>query len=145
MTVWAALQTGVPWLWAGMVLAISFMEAPLKFRAPGITLSLGVGIGRLVFRALNAAEAVAALVLVVAVLAGDARGGAVWALLAVAVAALATKAVVVRPLMDRRALRLLDGERLGPSRMHLVYVGLELVTVVALVALGVVSLDRVVG
>jgi hypothetical protein len=43
-------------VWLGMVLAISFLEAPLKFRAPGVTLSIGLGIGRLVFRALNAAE-----------------------------------------------------------------------------------------
>ncbi|WP_373865557.1 MULTISPECIES: hypothetical protein [Pseudonocardia] len=46
------------WVWVGMVLAISFIEAPLKFRAPGITTVLGLGIGRLVFRALNIAELV---------------------------------------------------------------------------------------
>ncbi|WP_328388425.1 hypothetical protein [Nocardia sp. NBC_00416] len=41
----------VPMLWLGMVLAISFLEAPLKFRAPGVATELGLGIGRLVFRA----------------------------------------------------------------------------------------------
>jgi hypothetical protein len=41
----------VPFVWLGMVLAISFLGAPLKFRAPGITVALGLGIGRLVFRA----------------------------------------------------------------------------------------------
>jgi len=30
---------------ATSVLAISFLEAPLKFRAPGITIQLGLGIG----------------------------------------------------------------------------------------------------
>ena len=43
-------------IWPGKVLAISFLETPLKFRAPWITLPLGLGIHRLVFRALNAAE-----------------------------------------------------------------------------------------
>lgn len=42
--------------WLGMVLGISFLETPLKFRAPGVTLQIGLGIGRLVFRALNAVE-----------------------------------------------------------------------------------------
>jgi len=37
-------------VWLGMVLAISFLEAPLKFRAPGVTLQIGLGIGRVVFR-----------------------------------------------------------------------------------------------
>ena len=40
-------------LWIGFVCAISFMEAWLKFRAPGISVPLGLGIGRLVFNALN--------------------------------------------------------------------------------------------
>ena len=31
-------------VWLGMVLAISFLETPPKFRAPGITLPLGLGI-----------------------------------------------------------------------------------------------------
>lgn len=48
-------------VWLGMVLAISFLEAPLKFRAPGVTPALGLGIGRLVFRALNVCEAALAL------------------------------------------------------------------------------------
>lgn len=59
------IAAAVPFVWLGMVLAISFLEAPLKFRAPGITLPLGLGIGRLVFRALNAAEIVLAVLLAV--------------------------------------------------------------------------------
>lgn len=44
------------YLWAGLVLGISFLETPLKFKAPGITTVLGVGIGKLVFNALNKIE-----------------------------------------------------------------------------------------
>lgn len=46
----------VTFLWIGFVCAISFMEAWLKFQAPGITVPLGLGIGRLVFNALNTVE-----------------------------------------------------------------------------------------
>jgi len=52
-------------LWIGFVCAISFMEAWLKFRAPGITVPLGLGIGRLVFDALNKIEWVFATAIVV--------------------------------------------------------------------------------
>jgi len=145
MTGWDVLQAALPWVWVGMVLAISFLEAPLKFRAPGITIPLGVGIGRLVFRALNAIELALAAAISVAVLAGDARTSGIWAALAVAWIALAAKAGVVRPLMDRRARRVVAGEDAGPSRMHLWYVGLELVTVAAVGTLGVLSLDAIVG
>src|SRR6185312_13635265 len=47
------VSTAVTLLWLGMVLAISFLEAPLKFRAPGVDLRTGLAIGRIVFRALN--------------------------------------------------------------------------------------------
>ena len=40
--------------WIGFVCAISFLEAWLKFRAPGVTVPIGLGIGRLVFGALKA-------------------------------------------------------------------------------------------
>jgi uncharacterized membrane protein (DUF485 family) len=52
-------------LWIGFVCAISFMEAWLKFRAPGITVPLGLGIGRLVFNALNKVELVFALIVII--------------------------------------------------------------------------------
>jgi hypothetical protein len=58
----SATAVAATFVWLGMVLAISFLEAPLKFRAPGITVPLGLGIGRLVFRALNACELVPAAV-----------------------------------------------------------------------------------
>ncbi len=58
-----------------MVLAISFLEAPLKFRAPGVTLPIGLGIGRVVFRALNGVEVVLAAVVAVALVVDRPRAG----------------------------------------------------------------------
>jgi hypothetical protein len=127
----------VPFGWLGMVLAISFLEAPLKFRAPGITLPLGLGIGRLVFRALNVAEAVLAAVLV---LVGLAVGlpAAAWVLVAALVGVLAVQVLLLRPRLDRRAERIVAGETPPPSRQHLAYIALEGAKVLALAALGAV-------
>ena len=60
-----SVLVAVDFVWLGMVLAISFLEAPLKFGAPGVTVPIGLGIGRVVFRARNAVEAVLAAVVVV--------------------------------------------------------------------------------
>lgn len=62
-----ATATATAWVWLGMVLAISFLEAPLKFRV--LDLRTGLAVGRVVVRALNGVEVVAALVLVVALVA----------------------------------------------------------------------------
>ena len=127
----------VPFLWLGMVLAISFLEAPLKFRAPGITLPLGLGIGRLVFGALNIAEVVLAAVLVVVGVAVDLPRAA-WLLVAALVAVLAVQVLVLRPRLDRRARQILAGHTPSPSRQHLAYIVLEGAKVLALPALGAV-------
>lgn len=133
------LAVAVVFLWLGMVLAISFLEAPLKFRAPGVTLGIGLGIGRIVFRALNATEVLLAAVLLVTIVVDPSPGG--W-VLAVAVVALAVQLVAVRPRLTRRSNAVLAGATDAPrSHAHLAYVGLEVIKVVALLAGGVLLLS----
>ncbi|WP_228786767.1 hypothetical protein [Nocardia farcinica] len=125
-------------LWLGMVVAISFLEAPLKFRAPGITVPLGLGIGRIVFKALNTVEAVLAVLLVLACLVlGPAT--AVWLWLGVAVAVLAVQILVVRPPLSRRSDRVLAGEELPRSTAHYYYIALEVAKVVTLIGLAIAA------
>ena len=143
MTTPAALASALIFLWLGMVVAISFIEAPLKFRAPGVTLPIGLGIGRLVFRALNGVEVVLALVIAVA-LASAGPGSGVPVAFAVAAIALVGQLLAVRPALTKRSDAVLaagpDADSLPRSRAHLVYVGLELVKVIALVTAGTVLL-----
>lgn len=128
----------VSWLWLGMVLAISFLEAPLKFRAPGVDLRTGLAIGRLVFRALNGVEAALAIVLVAGLVWGRPTGTLLVAGIA-AVVLLAVQFVAVRPALSRRSDAVLSGTagHDGPrSRAHLWYVVLEVLKVAALVVVG---------
>lgn len=134
-----AVATAAVFVWLGMVLAISFLEAPLKFRAPGVTIPIGLGIGRLVFRALNTAEAVLALTAVIA-LAVDPPGTSALVAGAVALVTLAVQLVAVRPRLTRRSNRVLAGENVPRSRGHYVYVALEAVKTIALVVTGVLLL-----
>jgi hypothetical protein len=55
----AALPALLPFAWSGMGAALSCLETPLKFRAPGMSRPLAAGIGRLVVKALNSIEAAA--------------------------------------------------------------------------------------
>lgn len=134
---WSVAVAAV-FLWLGMVLAISFLEAPLKFRAPGVTLALGLGIGRLVFRALNTCEVMLALVVAAGLYGSQASAGR-WAAFAVAAAALAVQLLAVRPALSRRSDAVLasaPGEGHQRSSAHLYYVALEAIKVVALVVTG---------
>ena len=140
---WAAVAVAAVFLWLGMVLAISFLEAPLKFRAPGITIQLGLGIGRLVFRALNACEAVLAAIVVAALVVGTPSAGVTVAVL-VAIAALLIQVIGVRPALTRRSDAVLADAgqaEAGRSRAHYVYVVFEVIKVVALLVSGVELLN----
>jgi hypothetical protein len=132
-------MAGVCFTWLGMVLAISFLEAPLKFRAPGITIPLGLGIGRLVFRALNAAEVVLAMGAVVSAVVGDPPPTAVVTLV-VAIVVLVVQLIAVRPVLNRRSDRIVAGETLPAAHVHIAYIALEVVKVAALLTTGIVTL-----
>ena len=141
MTVASGLAIAVAFLWSGMVLAISFIETPLKVRAPEVTLKIGLGIGRLVFRALNAAEVGFALVLLSAVMVEKPpRNVAFWGTVAMFV--LLVQLALVRPRLKRRSDLVLAGAGAARSHAHYLYVGLELVKLSALLATGFLLLAQ---
>jgi hypothetical protein len=135
VSVGPAITVGVTFVWLGMVLAISFLEAPLKFRAPNVTLQIGLGIGRLVFRALNAVELIFAIVTLAVAVASRPPLGVIVAFV-VAWATLVAQLAAVRPFLNRRSDRVLAGLNAPRSRGHYAYVGLEVVKVIALVTAG---------
>lgn len=50
------LLQALSFVWAGLVLGISFLEAPVKFTAPSLSRAVGLDVGRHVFAALNKVE-----------------------------------------------------------------------------------------
>ena len=141
MTFAPAVAVAAVFIWLGMVLAISFLEAPMKFRAPGVTLQIGLGIGRLVFRALNIVEVVLAIAILLSTVARPPSVGAATAL-AVAFGALALQIGAVRPRLNRRSDRVLAGEDGPRSRGHYVYIALEAIKVLALATGGILLLSN---
>jgi hypothetical protein len=135
----ASIAVATTFIWLGMILAISFLEAPLKFRARGVSIPIGLAIGRLVFRALNLAEISLAAIVIGAFAAGGAPAAAATAT-AVAAGLLTGQLALIRPRLNRRSDRVLEGEQLPRSRGHQYYIGCESAKAVALLVLGVTLL-----
>ncbi|HET9647446.1 MAG TPA: hypothetical protein VFP34_04345 [Microlunatus sp.] len=133
-----AIATAAVFVWLGMVLAISFLEAPLKFRAPGVDLPIGLAIGRLVFRALNTAEMILATIVLGCLLAAAAADAVTAALVGTAI--LLVQVVVVRPYLTRRSDRIMAGAAVPRSNSHHVYVALEAGKLLALATTGTLLL-----
>lgn len=136
----SAFAVALIFVWLGMVLAISFLEAPLKFRAPGVTLQMGLGIGRMVFRALNTVESLLAAAILVA-LSLSRPSVSVGVVFVIVVVALVGQLLVVRPRLARRSDAVLAGDEGSRSRAHYAYVWLEVVKVIGLALGGILLLS----
>jgi hypothetical protein len=125
-------------IWIGFVCAISFMEAWLKFRAPGVTLPVGLSIGRLVFKALNRIEWVFAAIIILSSAVYSnylLTPGNIYLLVALAV--LITQTLWLLPAMDARAVRHLNAQALEPSCLHIYFIAVEVLKVLCLGAAGI--------
>ena len=120
-------------IWIGMVLGISFLEAPLKFRAPNITLPLGLGIGKLVFSALNKVEIAFSLILLF-VLAQqfDILTLSVKITLLFIVAVVMIQSWWLLPILDHRIDQIVAGNEVPKTNHHFYYVFFEVLKLIGL-------------
>lgn len=125
-------------LWIGFVCAISFMEAWLKFRASGVTLPIGLGIGRLVFNALNKVEWVFAITIIGNIVFSKSQLLSFQNLLYVfPLLLLIVQTVRILPMLDARAELHIQNQIVPPSNLHFYYVGMEAVKVICLTIFGI--------
>ena len=106
-------------LWTGFIGAISFMEAWLKFRAPGVTMPLGLGIGKLVFNALNRVEWTFAVFIAIGIFLNRTEVTSLsilWYVITVVI--LIVQTAWLLPALDIRANAYIIGKTLPPSALH---------------------------
>ena len=128
-------------LWIGFVLAISFMEAPLKFHAPSLTLPVALQIGYIVFHALNLVEIVFAGLIIVATYFGNQASRRTIFLTLSAVAILVIQTILLFTTLDARTLAMINGLEISPMPYHIIYLGIEVIKLLTLVVLAFSQLN----
>ena len=124
-------------LWSGCVIAISFMESWLKFRATGITVPVGLSIGKLVFGALNKMEWVFAAIILVSYFFNESTiHSSIIGWFAIAFASLIVQTTWLLPALDARAVAVINGKKLPPSSLHWYFVTAEVIKLTSLLVLG---------
>lgn len=133
------LQIAIPFIWFGLIGGISFMEAPLKFQAPNITLPLGLGIGRLVFYALNKIEIILAILMLITFVKVKLKGKFAHFSFDVIVFLLFLETVWLLPVLDAQAIEVINGTAapVSNSYTHFIYIAFDAIKFVLLFALGV--------
>jgi len=125
--------------WAGLLAGISFLEAPLKFQAPGITIPLGLGIGQLVFQALNKVEIVLVIIILGCSLPVPLKNSRSILLFLVTILLMADTFWLL-PLLDERAKLVLAGNAAIKSYHHILYIIIDTIKFLSLIVLGFLSL-----
>jgi hypothetical protein len=128
-------------LWAGVVIGVSFLAAPAKFDAPGLGLPLAMEVGRREFGALNLAEI--ALAVVTLALAAYARPERTVSFgLGLAAVIVFLQWLWLLPVLDARAELIIRGGTPEPAPWHALYIGAEVVKLLALLVIGWLALWR---
>jgi hypothetical protein len=124
-------------VWSGCIIAISFMESWLKFRAPGVTLPIGLGIGKLVFNALNKMEWFLAAVILISYFLNKPQVDTLSIMLfTLALLLLVIQTFWLLPMLDARANIVISGKELQSSSLHWYFVAAEVIKVGSLLILG---------
>jgi len=124
-------------IWSGLVIGISFVETPLKFKAPGITRKLGLSIGKIVFSALNGIEIIIILLLLSLILTTHQPLVITYVYLGLALIVL-LQTVWLLPALKRRIDDIMSDRPLAKSHYHAIYGLLEISKLVMLFIAGIV-------
>lgn len=127
------------YVWLGMVLGVSFLATPIKFRAESLTLPVALDVGRATFHAFGKVEwlmSVALLIFMYRVHATSGSSSVDWSLVALVVAIVIAQSSWLLPVLDARVAAIIDGATLARSHSHTIYAGLELAKGLLLLAIG---------
>ena len=129
----------VCFIWVGMAVGVSMIATPARFTAVSITRPVALDVGRVVFAALNKAELIALVLLLVIVRVSD-RTRALWAWCSLLVLIVLAQGVWLIPELAMRTDIILGGGEPPPSYAHAIYSTLELTKIGLLLFLGFRSL-----
>ena len=125
------------WLWAGVVLGVSFIATPAKFLAPSLSLPDALEVGRATFYVLRWLECGFIVILIAALLITFAYIKLnVWFSVIAVMLCLLVNYVGLQPALDERTKLIIAGEAIAQSSQHKVYIVIEMIKLVALMVAG---------
>ncbi|WP_431165147.1 hypothetical protein [Tenacibaculum halocynthiae] len=132
----------ITFIWIGFVGAISFMESWLKFQAPNMTTELGLGIGQLVFRALNIMEIIFLISISIIISIYNKESKLIHYSFLIVVAIILIQTTWLLPILNERAEKIIQGISISKSNIHLIYILLEVIKIVCLFIFGIKLLKK---
>jgi len=126
-------------LWVGMTIGVSMIATPVRFTATTITREIALDVGRVVFAALNKAELVALVILLIVIRASG-RAAKYWVFAAILALIVIAQSQWLTPELAERTQMIINGVEPPASYAHAIYSSLELIKIGLLLYLGFSSL-----
>ena len=130
----------VCFIWFGMTAGVSLLATPVRFTATTLTRPVALDVGRVVFAALNRAEFIALIILLIVVrMTGKARE--LWAFCGILTLIMMAQSVWLLPELAARTDLIIAGIEPSASITHAAYSMLELSKLLILLYMGFRSLQ----
>ncbi|MBX3709494.1 MAG: hypothetical protein KIT56_08870 [Gammaproteobacteria bacterium] len=127
----------IVFLWAGMILGISFLESWAKFHAPSLTRPIGLDVGRTVFNYFHKVQTVLAL-LVIALIIFASVSFEIYLMLGGLILILCIQSIWLLPRLNERVSIIIAGDQSPPSFVHAFYGMVEIAKFILLCVSGII-------
>jgi len=127
----------IAFTWCGLIIGISFLESWLKFKAPNVTLSIGLGIGKLVFEVLNKLEWLLWMLFFILFISTKNRSISIFFFFTIVSLTLICQSIWLLPALNERITIIQSGLSLEQSYHHIFFIGFEIIKFIALINLGI--------
>lgn len=123
---------GVYCFWMGILIAISFLETPLKFQVPGITLPFALELGKLMFGVSINIQLLLAVLLMMLFFRNINFIKRDFIFLGFLLILLMLEKLWILPVLDARADLISAGNPVPPSDLHNIFIGAEVLKLILL-------------
>lgn len=134
----------ITWLWAGILIGVSFIATPAKFLAPSLSLPDALEIGRATFGVLKWIEFSMCASIIGILLGSRRRSSTISATVVVVAMLLVLQYFLLLPILDARVELFLNGATGSTSNLHWLYVMIEVIKTIILIILGTFAFNRAV-
>lgn len=138
------LVFAISFFWLGLMLAISFLETPLKFQVPGMTLPIALELGKIMFGVSTNIQLGLMILIFLNIIFNAKQLSKVMLVSSILLALiLGLEKFWMLPILDARADILASGKGLPPTPLHDYFIYAEVAKLVLVVFLGIIQIRKI--
>lgn len=116
-------------LWTGLILGVSFIATPMKFKVVNLTMPVALEVGRVTFQAFNKVEWIICLLILLMTKTIN-ETPLKWFFSGTLLTLLLLETFWLLPLLSTRVDQVIAGEPANPGVIHWIYIGIDILKII---------------